>query len=83
MVRLKDMLTHTNPDFFEPAHVFTRIDPPYTHKRSECGHRNRIVLKLLTGGLVQKNVLFQKFPDSPETERFPRGYRINPVINRV
>ena len=57
MVRFKDTLTLTNPDFFETAHVFTRIDPPYTHESSECGHRhrNRIVLKLLTGGLVWKN----------------------------
>ena len=48
MVRFKDTLTHTNPDFFETAHVLTRIGPPYTHESSECGHRNRIVLKLLT-----------------------------------
>ena len=83
MVRFKDTLTLTNPDFFETAHVFTRIDPPYTHESSECGHRNYIVLKLLTGGLVWKNVRFQKCPDSPERERFPWGYRFTPVINRV
>lgn len=53
MVRFKDTLTHTNPDFFETAHVFTRIDPPYAHESSECGHRNRTVLKLLTGGNVR------------------------------
>ena len=72
MVRFKDTLTLTNPDFFETAHVFTRIDPPYTHESSECGHRNCIVLKLLTGGFVWKNVRFQKCPDSPE-RAFPLG----------
>ena len=34
MVRFKDTLIHTNPDFFETAHVFTRIDIVRIHTKA-------------------------------------------------